>query len=182
MKKITNVFIKINNHFLLRFQSLIMTVAMWGLIVLMMITIISRNILHFEIIQGTEELLCLFASWMYFVGGSIASYEDSHISADLIGTLCKTNLSKAIHKLIICIITIFTCVIGSLWAYDWVATTAHYHAKSAVYGYSFVLLYVPVLIFLIMTVIYYIGHAVKAIETIAAELNDRKEGRRTEQL
>lgn len=181
MKKMVKVFTIINNHFLLRFQSLIMTVAMWGIIILMMVTIICRNILHFELIQGTEELLCLFASWMYFVGGAIASYEDSHISADLIGTLCKTDFSKAIHKFVVCIITIFTCSVGSVWAYDWVSTTAQFNAKSAVYGYSFVFLYVPVLIFLIMTIIYYIGHAVKAINTILAGIKEKK-GRGAEQL
>lgn len=170
MKAICNLFKKINQIFLLRFQSYIMTIAMWGLIIVMTLTIIARNILHIELLSGTEELLSLFSAWMYFMGGSLASYEDSHISADLIHTLCKTNLAKAIHKLFICVVTVFVCVVGSSWALKWALNTAEYNAKSAIYGYPLVLMYIPVFICLILTVIYYIGHAVTSIKIIREEM------------
>jgi TRAP-type C4-dicarboxylate transport system permease small subunit len=72
------------HNLLFQGQSFIVQFTCIGLLALLGIAILSRNILRFDLVKGTEELLSLMSAWLYFIGGSIASYEDSHISADLI--------------------------------------------------------------------------------------------------
>ena len=174
MKKIIKVVDFIDTKILFRLQSGIMKVTIWVLMAVIAVMIFSRDILRDEIIQGPEEILTLMTAWLYFIGGSLASREDSHISADLISSMFKSKLAKNIHHMILCLITVIVSTIVGVWAFQWVVWTADKGSISHVYHYPMALVYLPVFIFLLMSVVYYFAHAVKAIERIREELKERR--------
>ena len=43
---------------------------------------------------GSDEIILMFAFWLYFVGAIYCSYEDSHIKADIVSSLVKNIRAK----------------------------------------------------------------------------------------
>lgn len=43
---------------------------------------------------GSDEIILIFAFWLYFMGAIYCSYEDSHIKADIISSLVKNIRAK----------------------------------------------------------------------------------------
>ena len=174
LKKIVSVFLWINHKLLLRFQSILMLAAIYGILLLILITIIARNILHQDIFAGAEEILTLMSAWMYFMGGSLASHENSHITADLISASLKTERSRAIHQIYVSCVTVFGLGILAFWAYKWILRTIHYGGVSSIYNYPLVFMYLPVLICLVLSCVYFVGHGLKAALRLT-KMNDGKD-------
>jgi len=76
--------------FLLRFQKTIMIFTSLSIVFLLTASTILRYFFKTDI-PGVEELLLLPIFWLYFMGGSQASYEDSHISGELLSTYVKNK-------------------------------------------------------------------------------------------
>ena len=43
---------------------------------------------------GSDEIILIFAFWLYFMGAIYCSYEDSHIKADIVSSLVKNIRTK----------------------------------------------------------------------------------------
>jgi TRAP-type C4-dicarboxylate transport system permease small subunit len=68
--------------------------------------VICRHVLHYNFL-GYAEVLVIAAMWMYFIGSSYGSWEESHINADIVSQFVsertKTKLgivSKIIQLLL----------------------------------------------------------------------------------
>jgi TRAP-type C4-dicarboxylate transport system permease small subunit len=68
---------------------------------------------------GVEELVCLIAMWLYFIGASYGAYERSHIKAELVHLWFKTPRSHAFINTISSSITLFLCVLMIKWSYPY---------------------------------------------------------------
>lgn len=79
---------------------------------------------------GQEEVLCVVAMWLYWVGGIYGSYEDSHIKGDMLSSLFKTPKAKKIIKLITLGISFVVTVIFSVWGFQYMAFNLKYKAVS----------------------------------------------------
>ena len=66
---------------------------------------------------GYEEIIVVFAMWMYFLGASYAMYRKSHISADMT-SLFFGERGQAVVKLIVSFITTFVAITLTIWAYS----------------------------------------------------------------
>lgn len=70
---------------------------------------------------GQEELLTLFAMWLYWIGGIYGCYEQSQIGADIVISSVKNWHAKKIIQLIIHIISIIVCIVFIYWGIDYLA-------------------------------------------------------------
>lgn len=68
---------------------------------------------------GSDEIILMFAFWLYFMGAVYGSYEDSHIKADLLNVYLKNIRIKDFINLIAQVVMIVVNVILITWAWDY---------------------------------------------------------------
>jgi len=56
-------------------------------------TVIMRYVFKTDL-YGVEEIILVIAFWLYFIGGSRGSMEDSHIKADILDVIIQKNKVK----------------------------------------------------------------------------------------
>jgi len=82
-------------------NSFFISLSAAALTLMVFATVVSRYFFKRDIF-GSEEIILLFAWWMYFLGGIGASQEDSHIKADMIEVFSSNqyivDMSKGIAK------------------------------------------------------------------------------------
>ena len=49
---------------------------------------------------GSDEIILMFAFWLYFMGAAYGSYENSHIKADIVASLAKNIRRKDLLSLL----------------------------------------------------------------------------------
>ena len=76
-----------------------------------------RHVLHMNYI-GLEEVTTLIAFWIYFIGGAKCSYDNTHISADLVSVMMPENTGKKIFVLIRSIITASLFLLATYFSFD----------------------------------------------------------------
>ena len=65
---------------------------------------------------GSDEVIMLFAFWLYFMGAVYGSYENSHIKADLLNVYIKNMRKKDAVALLGQFLTIVVNTIVLVWA------------------------------------------------------------------
>lgn len=102
-------------NYLLIFQRSILIIS--GVLILLGLftTVLLRYIFQTDLF-GLEELIIVPAIWMYFMGASYATYNKSHITADISDTFVKRKKSKLLLRLINSIITLVIVLIYSYWS------------------------------------------------------------------
>lgn len=68
---------------------------------------------------GSDEIILMFAFWLYFMGAVYGSYENSHIKADLMNVYVKNIRIKDFINLAAQLIMIVVNVILITWAWDY---------------------------------------------------------------
>lgn len=119
--------------FLLMIQKAIMIAGSLGIVIGIGLTIVFRYFLKTDL-YGTEELLLIFAFWLYFMGGSYASYEKSHITADLLSTMISNRKVKLGISLFTSAATMLICLIFTYWGFDFLQWGIEKGAKTTALG------------------------------------------------
>lgn len=65
---------------------------------------------------GYEEILIIFAFWLYMFGSAHGSFENSHIKADIFVTSMKEGLRKDLITIFRDMLSVFLGVVFFLWA------------------------------------------------------------------
>ena len=103
---------------LIHFQKLFMVVAGCLITVLVFVEVLLRYVFGSPLF-GIEELICLIAMWLYFIGASYGAYERSHIKAELIHIWFKRPRPYALVKAISSLITFVLSIIMISWTYPY---------------------------------------------------------------
>ncbi len=82
--------------------------------------VIMRYVLKLNFF-GQEEVLCVVAMWLYWVGGIYGSYEGSHIKGDMLSTLFKSPTSKKVIELIIQGVSFVVILVFCIWGFEYMA-------------------------------------------------------------
>lgn len=127
-----------------------------------------RYVLHVDF-YGSEELIMLTAFWLYFMGASLATREDSHISADLICSLMKTPRQHHILKTIQHTISLAISVLATSWAYNYIIWSLARNPKTSVLKFPIIWLQFPILVFFILSSLYLAGHLISNIKALAQD-------------
>lgn len=134
---------------------------------------ILRYVFHKDFF-GSEDLILLCASWMYYVGSAAATYEDSHISADMISSLLKRHRkAQLIHKIIILVISLLLFAILARWAFVYVAWSIAKGQRSAVYRIPMAFCQSAMLLSFVLSVLYTLMHLFNRIKELCL-LGNRK--------
>jgi len=80
------------------------------------LVVIMRYIFEADLF-AYEEWILVIAFWMYFIGGAVGSYENSHIKADFLHTILKTARSKWILVNITLTLEVIICGVLAYWAF-----------------------------------------------------------------
>ena len=68
---------------------------------------------------GVEELITVVTMWLYFLGATYGSYEESHIKGDLLDLAFKTKRQKKIHQICIYTYSVIILAVWSKWGYEY---------------------------------------------------------------
>lgn len=99
-----------------RIQEIILVVCGTLCCLIFVIEVIARYVLAIDF-KGYDEIVLLFAIWLYFIGGSYAMYRKAHISADMLGLLLKGRRLQ-VSRAIVSWITFLITVVLAVWGVD----------------------------------------------------------------
>lgn len=105
-----------------KFWTILHTVVKWLMITgsvvstaCMVYSVILRYVFKGNF-YGSDEVIMLFAFWLYFMGAVYGSYENSHIKADLLNVYIKNIRAKDVVALLAEMVTIVVNIIVLIWA------------------------------------------------------------------
>lgn len=120
-------------RFSLKIQRFIMFASSILIVIGLSLTVVFRYILKMDLF-GMEDLLIIPVFCLYFFGATYGSYENSHISADILDTYVKNEKILLIIRTFTNIISIVASGIFSfwafqyfLWSYDKMESTSGWH-------------------------------------------------------
>ena len=159
MKSIENTFIwkaiiKLNQAILVITSASIVLVIVAGTFV--------RYVLKSDIF-GIEEIMVIIAMWLYWMAGVYASYEQSHLRADIIENLIKSEKTKKIFSVVVQLITIVGITFFTKWALDYAAWNIQLGAKTPGIGLPLIISQIPLTISFIMMLFYSVYHLIRTI-------------------
>ncbi|MDR2301873.1 MAG: TRAP transporter small permease subunit [Deltaproteobacteria bacterium] len=112
---------------------------------------------------GSEELILLAAFWLYFIGASLATREDSHIAADLVSSHLKSPFTRLMAKTIKHAVSLCISLLASYWAYKFLAWNFARNPKTPAIKMPYILMQMPILICFILSSLYLVGHLITDI-------------------
>ena len=77
----------------LLFEKTVMIIGCVALTLIICASVVARYFLRANL-YGYEEIVTIFAFWVYFMGGAYGAYEGTHISADLVNVYLKDCVLK----------------------------------------------------------------------------------------
>lgn len=120
---------------------------------LIIINALLRYILKLDM-YGSDEVIMLCAFWLYFMGSSLATREDSHLSADFITTLIRTPRQRAILKLVQHIVSLVISVMATYWAYKYVAWSFGKAPKTPILKFPVIWMQFPIFLSFVLSDFY----------------------------
>ena len=97
---------------IMRIAMVICSAATTGCI---LVAVVMRYILKSNF-YGSDEIILVFAFWLYFMGAAYSSYENSHIKADLLNMYIKNMHYKDMLNLVAQMLTVLVNVVLMVWA------------------------------------------------------------------
>lgn len=82
---------------------------------------------------GFEELALLVVFWLYMIGCSHGSFEQSQITADILEQMLPASKGKRVLRLVRYILTFVLSAIFLCWAFDLVLWTAQADTRTSVF-------------------------------------------------
>lgn len=120
MKKITFAFENtfLWNAILNAIRFLIFLCAAVALVV-MVASVFMRYVMHMDFF-GYEDVLMLFVIWMYYLGATYATYEETHIKGDMMSHLFKTPKAKKFYNISIYAFAVVCMAFWMKWGFGYV--------------------------------------------------------------
>lgn len=154
LKKVNNVFIKVSEYLAFVLSAVICVMIVWWAA--------KRYVFKGEF-YGAEELILAIAFWMYFIGSYIASYEDSHISADLLTGAIKGQRGQLIAKLVRLVISLVAFALLTWLAWDFLAFDLARNKITVMFRFPQAWIHVILPVSFALSFIYSMAHTVKTV-------------------
>lgn len=158
---------------LINIQRLILLMASLLLVSSLVITVLLRYVFNSDLF-GLEEFIIIPGFWLYFLGAAYGTRDDSHIKADLV-TEFVTNKSKVkIIQVITQFITFITCVIMTVWGFDFLLWSYNSGAKSPALNIPSYFSQMSVFIGFLLMSIYFLTNLIRdIISLIKGNMNNK---------
>jgi len=113
---------------------------------------------------GAEEILTLLAFWLYFIGGAYGSYEDSHISADVVNSFVKNEKVLKILAIIKYSLSTVISAVVTYWAINHISWLFETNPKTSVFKIPVVANQICILVCFVLTTVYMLMHLIMTIK------------------
>jgi len=100
---------------LIRIQDVVMTLVTFLVFVTLIASVFMRYVLKSDL-YGIEEIIAVLAMWMYMLSASFASYENSHIKADILETYIKNIKVTGFLGIVVEIINVLVLGVFFYWS------------------------------------------------------------------
>jgi TRAP-type C4-dicarboxylate transport system permease small subunit len=104
--------------------------------------------------KGYEEILVMFAFWLYMIGASYGSYKKNQITADILDIYLPEGRLKLMIGLFRSFVTLILSCVFTFWAYEFVIWSIKMNTKTPVWRLPMVWGQSSLLIGLIMVSFY----------------------------
>lgn len=115
---------------LIKLQRILLFITSICVVLCIGFLVIFRYVFKIDLF-GMEEIVIVFAFWLYFIGGSFATYKRNHISVDIVTAFMKKARQVDLFKLVVSFITFVLCLILTyhgfimfVWGLTHIAKTA----------------------------------------------------------
>ena len=149
--------VKIHNflwEFLLKFQRFVLIVSSLFVVASIVLTVILRYIFKTDL-YGLEEIVVIFAFWLYFMGGSYGSYTGTHITADLVSVFFPEGKLKSSVIAFSSTITFLFSLLFSWWGLDFFMFGVKMSARTPVWRIPMVVSYTAVFLGMVLMTFYF---------------------------
>ena len=99
-------------------QNATVIIAMICIVIAMTITVLCRYIIKGAVL-GLEDISMLSGIWMYFIGASIVTYEETHISGGVLNFITQNKLVKEWIGLTTRMLSMFLLIYLGVKAYQY---------------------------------------------------------------
>lgn len=104
--------------------------------------------------KGYEEILVMFAFWLYMIGASFGSYKKNQITADIMDIYLKEGRLKSVIHLVRAFLTLILSSIFTFWAYEFVMWSTQMNTRTPVWRLPMVWGHYSLLVGLILVSFY----------------------------
>lgn len=147
---------------LVNIQKVILLVSSLLLVISLGTTVLLRYIFKTDLF-GLEELVIVPGFWLYFLGAAYGTRDDSHIKADLVNEFIKNRNTVGIIKIITMSITLITCLIMTIWGFDFLVWSYSSGAKSPALNIPHYISQASVFIGFLLMSLYFLSNLIKEI-------------------
>lgn len=102
-------------RFMDRLLSIFLIVGSASMLILIVANVVMRYFFD-SAIFGAEEILGFLIVWMYWIGGTYGSLEDSHISADMTNLLIKNEKIRHNYQVVVRFVTMVIVGVFCYWS------------------------------------------------------------------
>jgi TRAP-type C4-dicarboxylate transport system permease small subunit len=101
--------------FLLRAKTIFVSVSCMIMALTFFFVVIFRYILETDLF-AYEEWLMVICFWLFFMAGSLGTYDNSHINADLLSQVLQNPLALRIRAIAVVLIELIVLLFAVYWA------------------------------------------------------------------
>ncbi len=127
-------------------------------------------------LYGLEEIVVIFAFWLYFTGGAYGSYTRTHITADLVSVYVPEGLFKAALTAFSSAVTFGLSSLFTWWGYDFFMFGIQMGARTPVWRIPQVVSYTAVFLGLFMMSFYFFFDLLADLKNLASFFRKEKSG------
>ncbi len=125
---------------------------------------------------GFEELTLLVVFWLYMIGCSHGSYEQSQITADILEQMLPPSKGKRVLRLIRYILTFILSAIFLYWAFDLVIWTIQADTRTSVFRLPVAIGQSSIFVGLLLSTFYNLVYLVDEVKVFFGKTSVKAEG------
>jgi TRAP-type C4-dicarboxylate transport system permease small subunit len=154
-------------HALLGLQKGIMIVCSIVVAVGISIAAVLRYVFRTDL-YGSEEIIVIFAYWLYFAGGAFGAYERSHITADVVSVYVKNPRLKAALACFSSLCTFGLSTLFAWWGWHMFAWGLEKGGATPVWRIPLVIPQSAIFFGLVLMSVYFAGNVLEDGKVLAA--------------
>lgn len=158
---------KVENFFLWKWllyaERFVIILCAVAVIILIGTGVVCRYILHINF-TSKDELLVIFALWLYFVGGMEGgNYLDNHIKADVMSIFVHNEKAERILNVIVKLISLAVSIALAVWAWQYLQLCLRLGGETRVLHLPMLLSRGALVVGYMIPVIYNVYHMILAL-------------------
>lgn len=139
---------------LIKFQQFMLIACSLFVVASIGFTVLLRYIFKTDL-YGLEEIVVIFAFWLYFMGGAYCSYTRTHITADMISVYLSEGKLKSTITAFTSAATFGLSLLFSVWGYDFFMFGVKMSARTPVWRIPQVVSYTAVFLGMVLMTFYF---------------------------